>query len=120
MPVLLLLKQIRAGNSFLKCDSFKNGHADSNVFIRAQIEDSKHYFTKCNLYTVHRQKLISQMEQFIPNFSLLAAKRQLEIIMMGFEYKNPAYGRQRISRPMQIVGPIQFWRGCVIYFRKMK
>ena len=29
--------------------------------------------------------------------------------------KNPAYGRQRISRPMQIVGPIQFWRGCVIY-----
>ena len=29
--------------------------------------------------------------------------------------KNPAYGRQRISRPMRIVGPIQFWRGCVIY-----
>ena len=28
------------------------------------------------------------MEQFIPKFSLLAAKRQLEIIMMGFEYKN--------------------------------
>ena len=24
--------------------------------------------------------------------------------------KNPAYGRQRISRPMWIVGPIQFWR----------
>ena len=24
--------------------------------------------------------------------------------------KNPAYGRQRISRPMRIVGPIQFWR----------
>ena len=23
--------------------------------------------------------------------------------------KNPAYGRHRISRPMQIVGPIQFW-----------
>ena len=30
-------------------------------------------------------------------------------------YKNPAYGRQRISRLMRIVGPIQFWRGCVIY-----
>ena len=29
--------------------------------------------------------------------------------------KNPAYGRHRISRPMRIVGPIQFWRGCVIY-----
>ena len=25
-------------------------------------------------------------------------------------WKNPAYGRQRISRPMRIVGPIQFWR----------
>ena len=25
--------------------------------------------------------------------------------------KNSAYGRQRISRPMRIVGPIQLWRG---------
>ena len=32
-----------------------------------------------------------------------------------FLTKNPAYGRQRISRPMRIVGPLQFWRGCVIY-----
>ena len=32
--------------------------------------------------------------------------------------KNPAYGRQRISRPMRIVGPIQFSRGCVIYLKK--
>ena len=29
--------------------------------------------------------------------------------------KNPACGRQRISPPMRIVGPIQFWRGCVIF-----
>ena len=32
-----------------------------------------------------------------------------------YRVKNPAYGRQRISRPMRIVGPIQFWRGCMIY-----
>ena len=32
--------------------------------------------------------------------------------------KNPAYGRQRISRPTRIVGPIQFWRGCVVYLKK--
>ena len=32
--------------------------------------------------------------------------------------KNPAYGRHRISRPMQIVGPIQFWRVCVIYLEE--
>ena len=37
---------------------------------------------------------------------------------MWFAYalmKNPAYGRHRISRPMRIVGPIQFWKVCVIY-----
>ena len=34
--------------------------------------------------------------------------------------KNPAYGRQRISRPMRIVGPIQFWKGCVIYLKQKK
>ena len=31
--------------------------------------------------------------------------------------KNPAYGIQRISWQMRTVGPIQFWRGCVIYLR---
>ena len=34
--------------------------------------------------------------------------------------KNPAYGRHRISRPMWIVGPIQFWRVCVIYLEKRR
>ena len=34
--------------------------------------------------------------------------------------KNPAYGRHQHSRPMGIVGPIQFWRGCVIYLLKKK
>ena len=32
--------------------------------------------------------------------------------------KNPAYGRQRISQPMRIVGLIQFLRGCMIYLRE--
>jgi hypothetical protein len=29
---------------------------------------------------------------------------------------NPAYGRHQLSRPMRILGPIQIWRGCVIFF----
>ena len=29
--------------------------------------------------------------------------------------KNAAYIRHQLSRPMRIVGPIQIWRGCVIY-----
>ena len=33
-------------------------------------------------------------------------------------WKNPAYGRQRISWLILIVGLIQFWRGCVIYLQK--
>ena len=34
--------------------------------------------------------------------------------------KNPTYGRQRISRPMRIVGPIQFlWKGCLTISKKM-
>ena len=34
--------------------------------------------------------------------------------------KNPAYRTHRISRPMRIVGPIQFWRGCVTYLEKRR
>ena len=32
--------------------------------------------------------------------------------------KNPLYGRQRISQPMRIVGPIQFLRGYMIYLKE--
>ena len=39
---------------------------------------------------------------------------KVELVLMSHK-KNPAYGRQRISRPMRIVRPIQFWRGWVIY-----
>ena len=39
----------------------------------------------------------------------------IDQLLFQFNKKNPAYGRQRISRPMWIVGPIQFWRGWVIY-----
>ena len=34
--------------------------------------------------------------------------------------KNPAYGRHQLSRPMRIVGPKQFLRGCVIYWSAPK
>ena len=33
------------------------------------------------------------------------------LVELKSHMKNPAYGRQRISRPMRIVGLIQFWRG---------
>ena len=40
--------------------------------------------------------------------------------MFNIERKNPAYGKHQLSRPMRIVGPIQIYRGCVIYLRKKK
>ena len=33
-------------------------------------------------------------------------------------WKNSTYGILRISQPMRIVRPIQFWRDCVIYLQK--
>ena len=38
--------------------------------------------------------------------------------LVNWREKNPAYGRHRISRPMRIVGPIQFWSVCVIYLEE--
>ena len=35
--------------------------------------------------------------------------------VQSVQIKNPAYGRHQVSQPMRIVGPIQIWRGCVIY-----
>ena len=42
-------------------------------------------------------------------------KQIKDLVSFKLMIKNPAYGRHGISRPMWIVGPIQFWRGCVIY-----
>ena len=61
---------------------------------------------------------------YILSFEIVAAyKKKLFLALVVFSTgdflsKNPAYGRQRISWPMRIVGPIQFWRGCVIYLKK--
>ena len=41
-------------------------------------------------------------------------------LIIQFHKKNPAYGRHQISQPMRIIGPIQFWRVCVIYLEKKK
>ena len=35
-------------------------------------------------------------------------------------YKNPAYGRHQLSRPMRIEGPIQIRRGCMIYAKPLQ
>ena len=29
------------------------------------------------------------MENYLPNFRILCAKRQLEILLLGYEFKNP-------------------------------
>ena len=39
---------------------------------------------------------------------------------IDFKAKNPSYGRHRISQPMRIVGPMQFWRVCVIYLEEKR
>ena len=88
-----LLTQIRVGNSFLKADSFKTGHTDTNFCSCGYIEDSKHFFTKCSLFDEQRQILFNKMKEFIPNFQLLSTTRQLEILLMGYEYDNPEMTR---------------------------
>ena len=45
-------------------------------------------------------------------------KLEGKILQINLFSKKFAYGRQRISRPIWIVGPIQFLRGCMIYLKK--
>ena len=40
------------------------------------------------------------------------------LLLIKLTYKNPPYGAHQLSRPMRIVGPIKFWKGCVIYLYK--
>ena len=56
--------------------------------------------------------------QHIVDGSHLKSQEYLDKIYVWF--KNPAYGRHQLSRLMWIVGPIQIWRGSVIYLKKIK
>ena len=62
--------------------------------------------------------------QFYLHFEwTINAYPQLSIFYTDTSYKsqkNSAYGRHQLSRPMRIVGPIQIWRGCMIYKNKFK
>ena len=41
---------------------------------------------------------------------------ETSLLKMNFHiFKNSAYRRQRISRPMRLVEPIQFLRDCMIF-----
>ena len=55
------------------------------------------------------------LKKIATNPFFLFSLRQRIIIIIEPSNKNPAYGRHQLSRPMRIVGPIQFWRGCMIY-----
>ena len=55
------------------------------------------------------------------SFHYFSESKEISYIIMGKLYKKiPAYGRHRISRPMRIVGLIQFWRVCMIYLEEKK
>ena len=59
--------------------------------------------------------VIETVARFAAQLETLVIIAVYHCTMQKSFYKNPAYGRQRISQPMRRVGPIQFWRGCVIY-----
>ena len=68
-------------------------------------------FTK-RLHGVYDKK-----NQIIPiKHRIMRVKRKY----VNVNVKNSTYGRHQLSQPMRILGPIQFWRGCVIYLYKRK
>jgi hypothetical protein len=85
-----LQTRIRIGRSYLNSHSFSIGRADSPKCIcEHPNETSLHYITQCWLYTEERRILYEQVEHFIPKFKQVAAKRQYEILMNGYEIDNP-------------------------------
>ena len=74
------------------------------------------YSVQCTVYIVHCKVSNIQWEECSMHCLLLSRTGLQFMANKQFRIeKNPAYGRHQLSRPMQIVGPIQFWRGCVIY-----
>ena len=105
-------------------DPFSSGttHVDKFQFYFDFTTYFELYFTFD--YTLHIYESITNSLSAILFFILASIYKQLIHPFVLFKNrsitKNPAYGRHRISRPMRIVGLIQFWRVCVIYLEEEK
>ena len=88
----MLLTRIRVGRSLLKTHSHSIGLSDTNTCTCNDTtpESPIHYITQCPRYMGARQTLYDQVEQnFIPNFRKLSLKKQLDILIFGYEPFNP-------------------------------
>ena len=88
----MLLTRIRLDRSELNLHKFTIGQSDSpQCLCNARQESSFHFILDCFLYSVERQLLFGQVEQYIPNFSKLSKNKQYEILVFGLKPENPEY-----------------------------
>ena len=88
----ILLTRIRLDRSDLNLHKFIIGLSDNpNCLCHAKQESSLHFMIDCFLYTVERQTLFCQVEQFVPNFKNLSKTKQYEILVFGLKIENPDY-----------------------------
>ena len=85
-----LLTKIRLGQSDLKTHLFKVGLSDAtDCPCGHKYETPEHYILTCPRYAEERRTLYDRMIQFIPNFKRLPHKRQYEILIFGYQPKDP-------------------------------
>ena len=88
----VLLTRIRLDRSELNLHKFVIGQSDTpQCLCNAKQESSLHFIIDCFLYSVERQVLFDQVEQYVPNFKSLSKNKQYEILIFGlkpekFEY----------------------------------
>ena len=88
----ILLTRIRLDRSELNLHKFTIGQSDTpQCLCHAEQESSLHFMINCFLYSVERQVLFGQVEQYVPNFSNFSKKKQYEILVFGIKQENPEY-----------------------------
>ena len=100
----ILLTRIRLDRSELNLHKFVIGLSENPQCIcHAKQESSLHFMIDCFLYTVERQTLFCQVEQYVPNFTKLNKTKKYEILVYGLKIENPdyEYTNRRISYAVQ-------------------
>ena len=78
-----LVTQLRVGRSFLNGHGFSIGLQDSPACLCDRNETVDHYLLNCFLYTEERRLLFDTVEQLIPKFNKLTAKKKIDILLFG-------------------------------------
>jgi len=98
------LTRLRLNRNYLNDNSFSIGLNDTPYCScnGTSRETTKHFFQDCTLHSEERQALIGRVSESLPAFGTFSKKKQLDIILNGFNIDSPDFFHVNVSLQLKV------------------